>query len=107
MGSSVDINVNLKPIPQKQITETKSEAKETASAVKVEQVRAETKISATESAQVSAVPKIRVPKAPSSPKIVRTTKETITIKWTEGGPATESYSVEMSENSDSDFKLIK
>ena len=58
-ASSVDINVNLKPIPQKQITETKSEAKETASAVKVEQVRAETKISATESAQVSAVPKIR------------------------------------------------
>ena len=38
---------------------------------------------------------------------MRTTKETITISWTEGGPATESYSVEMSENSDSDYKLIK
>ena len=45
-ASSVDINVDLKPIPEKQT-------------VKVEQVKAETKISATESAQVSAVPKIR------------------------------------------------
>ena len=61
-ASSVDLNVNLKPIPSKQkveTTEITSEAAEqTASAVKVEHAHTETKISATESAKVSAVPKI-------------------------------------------------